>query len=441
MVQNWAELKYGKRLKKLAKEARDRVRAKHPEKEGEIRSKERKDWVWHTLTEATYSKLAFTVGMFLALCIALSTIAFILETVPAYERDAKWSNYFFYAEVFFVIVFSIEIVLKFWSTPQTTLEFFKDVLNVIDILSILPFYIELIMITFAGGKVALVDLRGLRAFRLMRMLKMGRFSTDIQLLAEGFVRARVSIALLCGTLILGTIIFSVLMWITERGTWSAAKQCYARSPEVFYNDCSPFQSVPFGFWWAMTTMTTVGYGDAFPTTPMGRVIGGIAMVAGIFCVALPTGILCAEFSKLYEERRSRRADTAITHEISMRPKVELELFLDSEKLAQSRNDWEEQLLYMKRLAYIYHEMQMKKKIKHGEDGDEKLKLDPMFTTFVGHLTESLDSMRNVVNEVSDDLAKVKKTIGAIAGNSRRRMTRSFSQQGQSARSQSSISNV
>merc|ERR1719326_2788737 len=128
-----------------------------------------------------------------------------------------------------------------------------------------------------GSKVAMLDLRLLRAFRLMRMLKMGRFSGELQLLAAGLIRARVSFALLCGTLILGTVIFAVLMWIVERGAWNSSLQCYARPNEVFYSGCSPFESVPVGFWWAITTMTTVGYGDTFPITPLGKVIGGIAM--------------------------------------------------------------------------------------------------------------------------------------------------------------------
>merc|ERR1719265_1790392 len=100
-------------------------------------------------------------------------------------------------------------------------------------------------------------------------------------------------------------------------------------------------------------MTTVGYGDAFPVTSLGRGIGGIAMLAGIFCVALPTGILCTEFSKLYEERANVCKQTVISTDSQVRPKAELEIFCQGEALAQSRNDLEEQLVYMKRLAYLY----------------------------------------------------------------------------------------
>jgi len=276
---------------------------------------------------------------------------------------------------------------------------------VIDVLSILPFYIEMVMVLFLGSKVAMLDLRLLRAFRLMRMLKMGRFSGELQLLAEGLIRARVSFALLCGTLILGTVIFSVLMWITERGSWDAGKQCYSRPDEVFFNGCSPFESVPVGFWWAITTMTTVGYGDAFPVTPFGRVIGGVAMLAGIFCVALPTGILCTEFSKLYEERANVCKETKLTTELQMRPKAELELFLDGEKLARSREDLDEQLTYLKRLAYIYVEQTNDKNIK-AMKAEQVLKLDPMYTTFQSQTAVAMDAMRAFVTTVCAELEKV-----------------------------------
>lgn len=408
MVQNWAELKYGKRFKKLAKQARERVRARHPEREAEEKKKELKDCLYHTLTDNQYSKLAWTVGAFLGICIALSTVAFVLETVPEFEKDPQWGEIFFISEIFFVTVFTVEICLKFWSTPQTTLQFFKDPLNVIDVLSILPFYIEMGLVMVVGSKVAMLDLRLLRAFRLMRMLKMGRFSGELQLLAEGLFRARVSFALLCGTLILGTVFFSVLLWIVERGSWNAEKQCFARPNEVNYNGCSPFESVPVAFWWAITTMTTVGYGDAFPVTAWGRVIGGMAMLAGIFCVALPTGILCTEFSKLYEERANMCKETVITTELQMRPKAELELILDGEKLARSRDDIDEQLTYLKRLAYIYNES-----TNQATKIDQSLKLDPMYTTFQSQAAVAMDAMRAFVTTVSDELTRVPAHAGHL----------------------------
>jgi len=399
---NWAELRFGARLKQWAHQARLRIRAKYPEKEPEHQARERRQCVYYTLTDSMYSHLAHWVGLFLGACIALSTVAFILETVPEYERAPGWGTYFFYAECFFVGVFSIEIALKFWSTPRTTKEFFKDPLNVIDVLSILPFYVEMVMAMFMGSKVVMLDLRLLRAFRLMRMLKMGRFSGDLQLLAEGMYRARMSFALLCGTLILGTLLFSVLMWMFERGSWDSTKQCFSRPGEVFFNGCSPFENVPYGFWWAITTMTTVGYGDTFPITPTGKLIAGFAMLAGIFCVALPTGILCTEFSKLFADHSREQRKAKVTTELRSRPKVELELFLEGEKLHRARDDIDAQLMYMKRLAYIYVES-CNQDLKPS-DAEHVLCIDPMYTAFQNKAVNALDSMMNYVLCVSSNLA-------------------------------------
>lgn len=399
---NWAELRFGDRLKQWANTARQRVRAKYPEREPEVRAKERKLCVYYTLTENEYSHLAQWVGLFLGLCIAGSTVAFILETIPEYERAPGWGTYFFYAECFFVAVFTIEIALKFWSTPRTTKEFFMDPLNVIDVLSILPFYIEVLMAMVMGSGVAMVDLRILRAFRLMRMLKMGRFSGDLQLLAEGLYRARMSFLLLCGTLILGTLFFSTVMHMIERGEWDTTKQCFSRPGEAFFNGCSPFESVPLGFWWAITTMTTVGYGDTFPVTPLGKLIGGIAMLAGIFCVALPTGILCTEFSKLFTENQVQGRRQAITTELRHRPKVELELFLEGEKLHKAQIELDEQLLYMKRLSYLYVAT-CNPEIKP-EDVEHVICIDPMYTAFQSKASNALDSMMKYVLTISSALA-------------------------------------
>merc|ERR1719387_3244272 len=129
MVQNWAELKYGKRFKKLAKQARERVRARHPEREAEEKKKELKDCLYHTLTDNQYSKLAWTVGAFLGICIALSTVAFVLETVPEFEKDPQWGEIFFHQRDFFrhrvhrrnlpeILVYSADYTAILQRSPQ-----------------------------------------------------------------------------------------------------------------------------------------------------------------------------------------------------------------------------------------------------------------------------------------------------------------------------------
>merc|ERR1719235_2295674 len=160
----------------------------------------------------------------------------------------------------FVAIFTLEFALRIWSTPQTTWEFFSQPLNCIDLIAILPFYVELLLMFTFGQQSLGIDLRFLRAIRLVRMLKMGRYSSELQFMAQGMLRSQKSFVLLCFMLGLGLVFFSSMIWIHERGSWDAASQCYVRAGEVHFSGCSPFESVPLGFWWAMTTMTTVGYG-------------------------------------------------------------------------------------------------------------------------------------------------------------------------------------
>lgn len=399
MVSNWAELKFGPRLKKLADKARHRVGARHPEHGTRYLKEKYRHHIWLTLTEHTYTRQAFWTWIFLGLCIVCSTIFFVLETVPEMERNDKWVQTFFYGELFFVTVFTIEISLRIWSTPHTLKEYMSEPLNVIDILAILPFYVELLMVLIMGSETAMMDLRLLRAFRLMRMLKMGRFSTELQLLAEGLVRARVSFALLAINLVIGMVVFAVILWILERGTWDPEKQCFSREDEPFFSGCSPFESVPRGFWWGITTMTTVGYGDAFPITFWGRVTGGIAMLAGIFCVALPTGILCTEFSKLYDERShtSRAPELGAAHQ--HRPKDELQLIVNSHELHRLQTDIGDCMTKLNRLAQI-----------HAEDHGHELRLNPFYTTLQEENWAALKALGMFVQGIVDEIEKTRPDI-------------------------------
>merc|ERR1712196_149189 len=164
-------------------------------------------------------------------------------------------------------------------------------------------------------------------------------------------------------------------------------------------------------------MTTVGYGDAFPITTIGKCIAGVAMLAGIFCVALPTGILGTEFSKLFQERENGGKKARITLELRSRPKAELELFLECEKLEKAKKELEEQLMYVKRLAYTYVEASNKE-----NKANDSLKIDPMYTAFQNKAVVAMDSMMRFVVTVSDGLAQ-KHYATALGGTtSSRRMS-------------------
>jgi len=235
--------------------------------------------------------LAWTiVGM-----IGVSTFCFCAETVPSLEAyDSIWHG----SEIFFVIVFSLEYTIRFIVTSKGKMNFILDTSNMIDAVAILPFYISLLF------TMPISDLRVIRVFRLMRVFKLIRFSQDLQFIVQGISSTRTAFFLLGFLLMLALIFFSFLMWFFERGAWDAKLNCYVRPGEVHFTGCSPYQSVPDSLWWAVTTLTTVGYGDTFPLSGPGRAICGVSMVTGILCIALPTTHLGVEFAGLYEEKKA-----------------------------------------------------------------------------------------------------------------------------------------
>merc|ERR1719482_1360762 len=268
--------------------------------------------VWALLDDPRSSSSAWWLSSTISCLILLSAISFVLETVPAYEHYPIWWG----LESVFITVFSIEIAVRFWAFPGNNGEFWDDFMNVIDVVSVLPFYVMLIF------HQDMVDTRILRIIRLVRIFKFGRYYEPLLLITSTFSRSIFSLCLCVFFMVVGIIFFATLLWFLEKGTWSHSFQCYRRelctSPVrgswssergcfVFTDTaCSPFQSIPTAFWWAITTMTTVGYGDTYPVTGGGRTVAAFAMVSGILCVALPTTILAVEFADKYQVRLEQK---------------------------------------------------------------------------------------------------------------------------------------
>lgn len=272
----------------------------------------RREQVWAVLDDPRSSSTAWWFSWIISSLILASAISFVLETVPAYEHFRIW----WVLETVFICVFSVEIAARFWAFPGTNDEFWNDFLNVIDVVSILPFYVMLMF------HQEMVDTRILRIIRLVRIFKFGRYYEPLLLITTTFSRSIFSLCLCVFFMVVGIIFFATLLWFLEKGTWSHSFQCYRRdlctTPErgswsserecFAFTDtaCSPFQSIPTAFWWAITTMTTVGYGDTYPVTGGGRTVAGFAMVSGILCVALPTTILAVEFADKYQVMQEQR---------------------------------------------------------------------------------------------------------------------------------------
>lgn len=219
--------------------------------------------------------------------IALNVLAMILETVP--ELKVGYGSVFAAFERVSIMVFSAEYLARLWSATarydgaiRGRIRWARQPMSLIDLLAVLPFWIP--------G--ALVDLRALRVFRLFRLAriaKLGRYSRALHMLGRVIIakKAELVVTLSIGaTLLLAA---SAVIYFAEN----------AAQPEIF-------SSVPSSMWWAVATLTTVGYGDAYPVSALGRFLGGIVAVMGIGMFALPTGILGAAFVEELERGKTQR---------------------------------------------------------------------------------------------------------------------------------------
>ena len=225
--------------------------------------------------------------------IIVNVLAIVLESIPSlYEAYEKT---FFRLEIVSCITFILEYVLRVWASvedPETLedesgtqitngkrrINFMLKPLAIIDFLAFVPIFLQLL---FPG-----VDLRFLRALRLLRVFKLTRYFQSFEMILEVLHDEWRSLA--------GTVfIMLVILVIAACGLYYIER------------DIQPdkFGSIPEAMWWAMAALTTVGYGDAYPITPIGKIIGSIVTLLGIGMVALPSGILASSFSERMRQRR------------------------------------------------------------------------------------------------------------------------------------------
>lgn len=231
------------------------------------------------------------INVFIIVLIILNVIAVMLETVPSLHDEYYEQQFFYYFDLISVIIFTIEYILRVWSSnhdPKYKHSFWgrvKYMLSpaaLIDVLAILPFYIH----TIIG-----LDLRVLRILRLMRFFRLFRLTAymkSAQMIVNIF-KTRVNELMLSLVLVIFLIILSS----------SAIYFAEHLHPENQYK----FTSIPATIWWAVVTLTTTGYGDMYPMTTIGKTMTGVIMLTGVAFFALPAGIISAGF--LEEFRKSR----------------------------------------------------------------------------------------------------------------------------------------
>ena len=219
--------------------------------------------------------------------ILLNVVAVVLESVV--WLHLRWGHVFYTIELFSVVVFTIEYLLRVWSIVDNRwraeyrhplwgrLRFMRSPMAVIDLLAVLPFWLSMFIP---------LDLRFLRLVRLLRVLKLTRYSAATNLLFEVLrEEGRVMGA--------AVFILFLLLMLMASATYYAENGV---QPDAFAN-------IPQAMWWAVVTVTTVGYGDVVPVTPLGKVLGAALGVLGVGMVALPAGILASGFSNALHRRQ------------------------------------------------------------------------------------------------------------------------------------------
>ena len=208
--------------------------------------------------------------IFLMAFILLSTVLVMLESVDRYMQT--YADLFYILNVVISVLFAAEYVLRCLSVPRP-LSYIGSFYGVIDLISFIPFILELL---FPQARFLSV-IRILRLLRIFRIFKMVRFLEESNAMLLSLWESRRKILIFLFFVLLLTVIFGSMMYVVENGT----------------NE--KFTSIPTSIYWAIVTLTTVGYGDISPITALGKTIASVIMILGYAIIAVPTGIITAKF--------------------------------------------------------------------------------------------------------------------------------------------------
>ena len=277
---------------------------------------------WYTLRKFVYDNLhneeyetlfSRCINYVLIVLIIGNVIAVLLESVNDIYK--AYQVYFDAFENLYILIFSIEYILRLWSVVEKDpfdaewrqrLKWMTSGAAIIDLLAILPAYLNFFVH---------IDLRFLRTLRLLRLLKLTRYFVSLQILLRVIEREKGSFQAVLFILIIMIVMAAAGVYVVE----SRAQ------PEVF-------SSIPASMWWAVVTLTTVGYGDVTPITPLGRFLGAIITILGVGLAALPAGILANGLASELELRKQQL-------ELKFREMLqdrEIDLIVDEEKIDDLR---------------------------------------------------------------------------------------------------------
>ncbi|KAM3956976.1 shaker cognate w isoform 1-T1 [Aphomia sociella] len=270
-----------------------------------------KPQMWSLFDEPYSSNAAKIIGVISVFFICVSIISFCLKTHPdmrvpvirnytvttanqtqSWALDKVQTNAhvaFFYIECVCNAWFTLEILVRFISSPNKC-EFIKSSVNIIDYIATMSFYIDLTLQKYASHVENADILEFFSIIRIMRLFKLTRHSSGLKILIQTFRASAKELTLLVFFLVLGIVIFASLVYYAER---------------IQTNPHNDFNSIPLGLWWALVTMTTVGYGDMAPKTYVGMFVGALCALAGVLTIALPVPVIVSNFAMYYSHTQAR----------------------------------------------------------------------------------------------------------------------------------------
>ncbi|CAL8093714.1 unnamed protein product [Orchesella dallaii] len=290
----------------------------------------RKLWLLFEYPESSYQARIFAYCSILVVC--LSVFEFCIGTMPSFQKSVNGSTVqgvyidsVSYDETFFdifdpfllteticIVFFVFEYVIRAFTCPQF-FPFFKDLTNIIDLVAIMPYFLDLLYkipndTAPSSGKTksskagSLTILRIIRLVRVFRILKLSRHNRGLKILGKTLKASFRELGLLVFFLFIGVIVFSSLMYFAE---------AYAGS--------SQFTSIPAGFWFSVVTMTTLGYGDLVPKESYGKIVGSLCAIAGVLTISLPVPVIVSNFNMFYSREETKTSTETQYYHVAQCP--------------------------------------------------------------------------------------------------------------------------
>ncbi|PKY45864.1 voltage-gated potassium channel [Rhizophagus irregularis] len=237
-------------------------------------------------------------------CTIITVVIICVVSWPTiYLREKEiYHTYWVPFDVVAVIIFTIEYFGRFYASVNKWRFFFKP-MSLIDLISIIPFYVQLI----SKSESHLKFIRVLLLLRVLRLFNVAKYTVGFNITARVFQRSAYQIVMISVYLMVILLASSAIMYFIERGDFHKNDMTWYRTGKDGKLEASPFQSIVHSFWWSIVTLTTTGYGDAVPVTGPGKLVAALTMTCGILVIALPTSIIGSNFNNEWALHRRIRA--------------------------------------------------------------------------------------------------------------------------------------